>query len=455
MCTNPPPSFLSLVDLEYHTVTRKFIRNAVTAIKHARYAKMVYANHSVCGTMKNLVGSFTQMNMIAPNNDSEDNKNNHSDNNYTDGLGNALIKVVQEAIPAAMSGTNPLVAVGTSALANFIGNKNPLNLIYATGKFLTSDRDPQTVSYLPQTRDKVGELYTAVRGQLLHDITTNFFANLVLEIQQYKSISIENSLQSRLNRMSDKDIGHMANIEINSSRQKVVDNHESITRLEQARDSVEDVIALINNGDAQTNTNDESNNVRRRIRATHEDTRSKRLRDIEKKLRTSQRYKKNLKRINPIGSDNRSSSFNSITDEKLPLNGSKQGEDSSDEATSEVEDENELMKYDDKTSSETYLLGIFRKHDQEDLELGFLTGDSLTADVKFVQQRQQKPEQQWYSSIPNMIKKVRMVQNGSEQQSAYDISADSTNHKYDETYSNVMPDDEEDQKSVIEAPTTK
>ncbi|CAF4026557.1 unnamed protein product [Rotaria sordida] len=91
------------------------------------------------------------------------------------------------------TGVNPVTAIATSAITTVTGHKSPLDLIYATGKFLTSDRDPQTVNYLPQTCNKVSELYTAVRGQLLNDITTNFFANLVLEIQQYKSISIETS----------------------------------------------------------------------------------------------------------------------------------------------------------------------------------------------------------------------------------------------------------------------
>ncbi|CAF3061840.1 unnamed protein product, partial [Rotaria sp. Silwood2] len=74
-----------------------------------------------------------------------------------------------------------------------------------------------------------------------------FFVNLALEIQQYKSISNENSLRNRINRMPDKDIAHMANIEIKSSRQNVINNHENITRLEQADDAIEDAIALINN----------------------------------------------------------------------------------------------------------------------------------------------------------------------------------------------------------------
>ncbi|CAF3414904.1 unnamed protein product [Rotaria sp. Silwood2] len=447
--------FLSLVDLEYHTVTRKFIRNAVTAIKHARYGKMAYAVHNICGTLKNLVSSFSHMDMIIQN-------NNENENNDSDGFGNTMIKVAQDVIPKIASGVNPVTAIAASAITAATGHKNPLNLIYATGKFLTNDRNPQTVNYLPQTRDTVSELYTAVRGQLLHDITTNFFANLVLEIQQYKSISIENSLQNRLNRMSDKDIAHMANIEIESSRQKVINNHENIIRLEQARDAIEDAIVLINNKNIDSNTfemNDDSDNVKKRIRATHEHTRSKRLRDIEKKLKTRQRYKKNRKQTNTNRSVNQHSSLNVIDDDKDISINLNSDEDNNDDETSENEDEHELMRYDDKTSSETYLLGIFRKHDQEDLELGFLTGDSLKADVKFVEQRrsqqEQQQQQQQSTLITTIASKVPIIENVLEQISSFPISTNTIFSQREDSSSNIISDDEEDRNSVVEVPVSK
>ncbi|CAF1263119.1 unnamed protein product [Rotaria sordida] len=293
------------------------------------------------------------------------------------------------------TGVNPVTAIATSAITTVTGHKSPLDLIYATGKFLTSDRDPQTVNYLPQTCNKVSELYTAVRGQLLNDITTNFFANLVLEIQQYKSISIENSLQNRLNRMSDKDIAYMANIEIESSRQKVLNNHESIKRLEQARDSIEDVIALLNNKNIENNIfnmNNDSNNIKKRIRATHEDTQ--------------------------VSID------------------SNQDEDKSDDETSKFEDEHELMRYDDKTSN---------------LELGFLNGDSLKSDVKFVEQRQQQQP----TLITTMASNVRMIADGFEQISSLPISINSILQQREDTSSYIVSDDEEDRNSVIENPINK
>ncbi|CAF5178280.1 unnamed protein product, partial [Rotaria sp. Silwood1] len=96
--------FLSLVDLEYHTVTHKFIRNAVTAIKHARYAKMVYAVHHVCGTLKNLISSFSNMSMITQNSNDNDN------------LGNKVLQVAQDAKLKLATGINPVAAIATSAI---------------------------------------------------------------------------------------------------------------------------------------------------------------------------------------------------------------------------------------------------------------------------------------------------------------------------------------------------
>ncbi|CAF3604064.1 unnamed protein product [Rotaria sp. Silwood1] len=152
---------LSLVDPEYHTVTRKFTRNVVTAIKHARYAKMVYAVHNVCGALQNLVSSFSHMDTVITQNTNDD------DNHDSDGFENTVLKAAQNSIPKIATGVNSVAAIATSAITAVTGHKNPLDLIYVTGKFLTNDCNPQTVNYLLQTRDKVNELYTAVCVELL------------------------------------------------------------------------------------------------------------------------------------------------------------------------------------------------------------------------------------------------------------------------------------------------
>lgn len=448
--------FLSLVDLEYHTVTRRFIQNAVTAIKHARYAKMVYAAHNICGTLQNLVRSFSHINMSIGNqdNNADDDDDVNDDNTRTNStsFGQAVFNIAKDAVPKLMTGVNPALAVASSVASNVGEFKNPLDLIYATGRFLTNNRNPQTVNYLPQTRDTVKELYTAVRGQLLHDITTNFFANLVLEIQQYKSISIENSLQNRLNRMSDKDIAHMANIEIDASREKVGIIDKNIIQLEQARDAIEDASALIDmksmNGITSDRNNDEDD-IKKRIRTTHEDTRRKRLRDIEKKLKMRERHKKMRKQKTTIRSENRYGSSDFVNSDKEVLVDSDSDDGISEERTSEVEDERELMRYNDKTSSETYLLGIFRKHDKDDLELGFLTGDSLEADVKFVERRSRQQQQRSFRAFASAAN-FHTTQRNLEQVLSYNGGTNSSFAQQEPDASETPSDNESDRKTVID-----
>ena len=50
--------FLSYVRLEYHRTTRQFIRRAVEATKHSRFAKMEYVSHGIGNYLRILVESF-------------------------------------------------------------------------------------------------------------------------------------------------------------------------------------------------------------------------------------------------------------------------------------------------------------------------------------------------------------------------------------------------------------
>jgi hypothetical protein len=159
--------FVSYVRLEYHRTTRQFIRRAVEATKYSRYAKMVYVSHSICHYLRVLVESF-------PRNIKNSNEKND----------------------------------------NSISDKYPLQLIFDSGCFLPENRNPQTGNYLPETRNVVYELFTTVRGLLLHDITTNFFANVVTNIQQYNSINIPNALRDRISKMSNKQLAHMSHVDL-------------------------------------------------------------------------------------------------------------------------------------------------------------------------------------------------------------------------------------------------
>ncbi|CAF1471913.1 unnamed protein product [Rotaria sordida] len=273
--------FLSLVDLEYHRVTRKFIRQAIEAIQHARYAKMVYAAHDILGTLQNLVRSIP---CVHTNNENDDNENKTN-------LCKTISQVTSDTISNAISRQRPTTAKASSLITNTGTKMEPLKLIYSKGGFSIDNRHPQDAKYLTQTRDTVLELYTAVRGQLVCDITTFFFANVVTKIQDYKSILIENSVQNRINLMSNEKIALLANIEINHSRQIAIEALDQLKNLEQARDAIENAIARINDPHTKSTVDENDGNSddrKQRIRAMRERTRRKQFDDIEKKLKANQ-----------------------------------------------------------------------------------------------------------------------------------------------------------------------
>ncbi|CAF0886983.1 unnamed protein product [Adineta ricciae] len=352
--------FLSLVDLEYHGVTRTFIRNAVTAIRQERYLRMVYVTYDLCETLKKLVKSFSSMANTIENNHDNDNADDDQDNER---LGEQILNSAKDAVSKIVTGTNPGMAIATSVASH-----------------LCADKTSKTNGYV-QPRDKVAHLY------------------LTIQIQGYKSKSIENSLQNRLQHMSDRNVARMANINIKRSRQEVFDAREEVDQLEETRDSIENVKSLLDNeymNGKRLNANSDKN---RRIRVVVANKRDRELHDIEKKLKIQERHKRKTKQNTQHQVDDQVSTFDTIENDKEFSIESDLDEDS----MSENEDEHELMQYDDKTSSETYLLGIFRAHDEEDLRLGFLEGDSLDADVEFVQQRQQQQENE-RSSVASNIK---------------------------------------------------
>ncbi|CAF4874349.1 unnamed protein product [Rotaria sp. Silwood1] len=309
--------FLSLVDLEYHTVTRQFICNAVKAIKQQRYAKMIYAVDAICNILKN-IGTVSNI----------------------------------------ASGQDAMKASVTSAISVAGEHMNLTNLISLTAGFLPNNQNPQTASCSSKTNDQI----------------------------------------------SDEDIAHMAGLNFKMSYEKVRMNHEKLTHLEEARDAIEDTIASINNKNTNSNRsyiNNDNSNKKERIRMIYQHTRTKCLHDIEKKLSLRRPHKKKKNQTNTDRYDNQYSSFDVISHDEEIYYDTYEDKDKSD---------NEISVYDDKISSEAYLLTIFRKHDQKDLELRFLESNTLDADIKFVEQREQKQQHStlFISAISN-VPRIRSV----------------------------------------------
>lgn len=203
--------FLSMVSLDYHTATRRFIRKAISGFKNCRYAKMAYVSHGVSLNIQRLGSCLS------------------STTNSEQRAEQSELAII----------TNQLVDYGKTMI-KLKTTSDPLSFILSDGKFLPSIRDPRDADYLKPTQRTVEDLYRAVRGQLVNDMTTSFFANVVLEMQEYsKSTPIESGLVPRITCMSDEQIATLANIQIGEKQRKAKALDEYLTKMEEARDALQ------------------------------------------------------------------------------------------------------------------------------------------------------------------------------------------------------------------------
>ncbi len=298
--------FLSYVRLEYHKTTRELIRRAVEATKHSRYAKMTYAAHSFSHFLRTLVESFPPR----------------------------IKNSQQEEYPV-------------SAI-------NPLRLIFDSESILPENRNLETGNYIPPTRNFINEIYTAVKGLLLHDITTYYFANIVANIQQYDKINIRNALQYRIYKMSNTEIAQMSEIDLEEPLNELQKVYEKLKILEQTCDEIKRAIQLF---DGKTTLN-----------------------DIEKKQEAKTILSKKRDRIHQ-------ELMNKINDVKMPKN---ENDDPKINFNDKFDDEDGLrMLNNDQHICQEYLLELFRRHDLEDLKCGFLEGDDFNInEIKNIQRHQ-------------------------------------------------------------------
>ena len=294
--------FLSYVRLEYHRVTRQMVCRAVEASKHARHAKMIYAAHNMCNFLRLLV----------------------------------------ESVPPTIQSDQKKV--------NATAESNPLRLIFNTDTFLPASRNSQTGNYIPAVKNTTHEIFAAVRGLLLQDITMTFFSNVVVDIQRYESIDIPNALQKRLERMSNKEIAHLSQIDFDQHIQELQSVYEKLIVLEDAGEEIENAIRLFDGKPAPPSAGKKAG--------------QKNL-TLEKRDR---RHQEIMHKLYQVKSKEEDAETEPTTDESIDsLRRPNQDED---------EFQLELISNDSR-SCEQYLVDLYRKHDMEDLKLGFLPGDAL------------------------------------------------------------------------------
>ncbi|CAF4608303.1 unnamed protein product [Rotaria socialis] len=323
--------FLSLVRLEYHRTTREMLRHAVEASKHARYAKMAYAAHSISHYLRILVESFPPTIQTAQ----------------------------KKEIPVA--------------------DTNPRRLIYNNEAFLPEIRNSETASYPPATRNTTKELYSAIRGLLLQDITANFFANVVIEVQRYESIYIKNSLQQRLDQMSNEEIARLSQIDVEEHLREFQMTYDKLTSLEDACEATERACQLFDGKVIVdfASKNDPSKTI------FHE-KRNRRHRDITNKF-YQVKPKKDDAKIKAADIQ-----FNAFQDE----------------------DEYQLKILNGDHLACPKHLQLYRDDDLKDLEYGFLPGDHFRSHQQKINTSSEKNKPTVNLSVPKVTSTDKVEING-------------------------------------------
>ena len=294
--------FLSYVRLEYHRVTRQMVCRAVEASKHARHAKMIYVAHNICNFFRLLSESFPP-----------------------------TIQYDQKKTTA-------------------IADSSPLRLIFNTDTFLPASRNSETGNYIPAVKNTTQEIFSAVRGLLLQDITATFFANVVVDIQRYESMDIHNDLKKRLESMSNEEIAHLSQIDFDEHIRQLQLVYQKLTVLEDAGDEIENAIRLF---DGKTGVPSAGKKGGQRNIASE---------------RRDRRHQEVMNKLYQVKSKEADAEASATTDEYIESL-----------ARSELNDDESQLEAisNDHRSCEQHLNELFRKHDLEDLKLGFLRGDSL------------------------------------------------------------------------------
>lgn len=294
--------FLSYVRLEYHRVTRQMVCRAVKASKHARHGKMIYAAHNICNFLRLLTESFP---------------------------------------PTIQSDQKKTTAIADS---------NPLRLILNIDTFLPASRNSETGNYIPAVKNTTQEIFSAVRGILLQDITMTFFANVVVDIQRYESIDIPNALQKRLESMSNEEIAHLSQIDFDEHIRQLQLVYQKLTVLEEAGEEIEQAIRLFDGKTGVPPVGKKGG-----------------LKNIISERR-DRRHQEVMNKLYQVKNNEADAEAAATTDEYIESLARPQ----------QNPDEFQLETVaNDSRSCEQHLNEFFWKHDLEDLKLGFLPGDSL------------------------------------------------------------------------------
>jgi hypothetical protein len=331
--------FLNAADLEYHIVVRSMIHDAVRLIRDARNSTSAYSHYDITARMLKLAFS------IPPEVKHE---------KFDQPIDGIFIK-------HADSDTYQVATLGD--IFKSIPPPKLLEQIYGSESFLTNKRDPHTGSHHDNGRRAILELYTATCGRLLQDIRSSFNSNVVMKMhnfdrpdtEQQKESSSRCSLYLRINRMTDQQIGDMANVRLHDINERCYRSLEQMEDLTKA-------LSLLNIRIQEMNSDQPLSSEQRHQQLEHVNIgNNKHAEYLRKKQKTLEMQ--NQRRFTTETSHLRPMDDSGETESSIVLN-----------------DEYELMTIQDPTVANIFLNEIYDKHDTEDLTYGFLEGDSLEQD---------------------------------------------------------------------------
>ncbi len=283
--------FLSYVRLDYHQKTREMIRRAVEACRMSRYARMQYVSHRICD----------------------------------------FLRILAESIPPTISNSN--------TTNNIRSNVHLKASIFCPGKCLTDERNSESASSLPSVQNTTNEIYVAVRGLLLENITVFFYANVVCNIQRYDTEDVATDLPRRIDRMSNEEIARMSQIDYEQYANELDFIHQTLNDLENACYEIDYADRLFH----KKLSSDFSSEHKKRITIAQRDQ--------------YQRHQLVMQKIH----QNRSKQHESgLSDQQ-----------SNDESQNTDEYQLRILP-NDPEACQNYLIELFRKHDLEDLKANFL-----------------------------------------------------------------------------------
>ncbi|CAF1663869.1 unnamed protein product, partial [Didymodactylos carnosus] len=157
----------------------------------------------------------------------------------------------EQKIPGLTSTNNDEDEVNVADIFKAIPCPKILDFIFGSESYLTDKRNTLTGNHHENGRNTVKEIYTAVCGQLLVDIHKSFNAYVVMNMQKFNELQSNNnknsSLLIRIMKMSDQEVGTLANININEIKQSLKMAHDEIHDLLEARIAIEIAIEKMRN----------------------------------------------------------------------------------------------------------------------------------------------------------------------------------------------------------------